>query len=70
MRGAEGVLTLVLLSWSIGSIAGAAWTQSWKVVTRGHFRITGWSALALGVMAAVTSMAATVGVHKRIQSES
>ncbi|MDQ3964269.1 MAG: hypothetical protein M3277_10220 [Actinomycetota bacterium] len=62
MRGAEGVLTLVLLSWSIGSIAGAAWTQSWKVVTRGHFRITGWSALLLGVMGAVASMAATIGV--------
>lgn len=62
MRGAAGVLTLVLLSWSVGSIAGAAWTQSWKVVTRGHFRIVSWSALSLGVLAALASIAATAGV--------
>lgn len=62
MRGAEGVLTLVLLSWSIGSIAGAAWTQSWQVVTRGHFRITAWAGVLLGAMAAVASVAATVDV--------
>lgn len=62
MRGAAGVLTLVLLSWSVGSIVGAAWTQSWKVVTRGHFRIVSWIALALCVLAVLASIAATAEV--------
>lgn len=62
MRGAEGVLTLCLLSWSTGAIAGAAWTQSWKVVTRGHFKIVAWCGLGLAIMAAIASVAATVDV--------
>lgn len=42
MSGAVSVLALVLLQWTAGWLGGAAWTQSWKVVKRGHFRITAW----------------------------
>ena len=40
---------LVLLEWSAGWVAAAAWTQSWSVVRRGHFRIIGWSVVAMCV---------------------
>jgi hypothetical protein len=51
MTGAGAVTALVLLEWTVGWVAGAAWTQSWAVVKRGHFRITAWGSLILGVLA-------------------
>lgn len=48
MNGAGAVAGLVLLEWSAGWVAGAAWTQSWAVVRRGHFRIIGWSVVLMG----------------------
>jgi len=47
VRGAAGVAALVLVTWAVGTVAAAAWTQSWGVVKRGHFRITAWSVLSL-----------------------
>lgn len=47
MTGAAGVAALVLLGWAVGTVAGAAWTQSWNIVRRGHFRIVAWSTLLL-----------------------
>ncbi len=51
MRGAGGVLALVLIEWSAGWAVIAAWSQSWKVVRRGHFRITAWIVGGLAVLA-------------------
>jgi hypothetical protein len=51
MRGAGAVTALVLLEASAGVVALGAWTQSWSVVRRGHFRIVAWSALGLGALA-------------------
>lgn len=53
MTGAGGVVALVLLEWSVGWIGAAAWTQSWSVVRRGHFRIIGWGVIVLSVLALV-----------------
>jgi hypothetical protein len=39
-----------LLEWSAGWVAGATWTQSWFVVSRGHFKITAYCAVALAVL--------------------
>jgi hypothetical protein len=36
-------------------VAGAAWTQSWSIVRRGHFRICAWAALGLGVLATLAA---------------
>ena len=49
---------LVLLEWTVGWIAGAAWSQSWDVIRRGHFRITAWGSLLLGVLAGFAVFAA------------
>ncbi len=46
-------MALVLLEWATGWLAVAAWTQSWAVIRRGHFRITAWATLILGSLAAV-----------------
>ena len=54
MRGSGAVLAIVLLEWTGGWIAAAAWTQSWKVIKRGHFRITAW---ATAILAVLTSFA-------------
>lgn len=45
-------------------MGAAAWTQSWKVVRRGHFRITAWIvvALAAGTVLAVSASDAGGGV--------
>lgn len=51
MSGAGAVVALVLLEWTTGWVAVAAWTQSWAVVRRGHFRITAWATLLLGALA-------------------
>jgi len=50
VNGAETVLALVLLEWTTGWVAAAAWTQSWHEVRRGHFRITAYIAAALGIL--------------------
>ena len=58
MRGAGAVVALVLIEWAAGWAAIAAWSQSWNVVRRGHFRITGWIVVALAVMALFANRAA------------
>ena len=52
------MVALVLIEWAAGWAAIAAWSQSWKVVRRGHFRITGWIVVALAVMALFANRAA------------
>jgi hypothetical protein len=59
LTGASGVVALFLLEWSAGWVAGAAWTQSWLVVSRGHFKITAYCAVALAVLANVAFRSAT-----------
>lgn len=51
MTGASAVVALFLLEWSAGWVAAATWTQSWFVVSRGHFKISAWCALVLAVLA-------------------
>ena len=51
MTGAAGVVALIMLEWTVGLVGAAAWTQSWGVVRRGHFRITAYTALGLAVLA-------------------
>jgi hypothetical protein len=51
LTGASAVVALFLLEWSAGWVAGATWTQSWFVVSRGHFKITAYCALALAGLA-------------------
>jgi hypothetical protein len=58
LAGAGAVSALVLLECTVGLVAGAAWTQSWAVVRRGHFRIVGWAVVALGALAAVAGSGA------------
>jgi hypothetical protein len=58
VSGAGVVAALVLLECTVGAVAAAAWTQSWAIVRRGHFRIVAWSALlaaALATAAGATS---------------
>lgn len=62
MNGAAAVTALVLLEWTVGWVGAAAWSQSWSVITRGHFRITAWGALVLGLLAALAVRAAVAGV--------
>ena len=62
MQGAGAVLALVLIEWTAGWVALAAWSQSWKVVRRGHFRITGWIVAILGVLAVITNRDATAAL--------
>lgn len=59
LTGAGSVVALVLLEWTVGWVAGATWTQSWKTVRRGHFRITAWSTSILGVLAVVAFRASS-----------
>jgi hypothetical protein len=54
VSGAEAVLALVMLEWTVGWMGAAAWTQSWGVVRRGHFRILGWGAIVLAALALIT----------------
>lgn len=59
MTGAGAVVALVLLEWTTGWMGAAAWTQSWAVVRRGHFRVLAWGAVllaALGVLAATSAI--------------
>lgn len=51
MSGAAGVVALIMLEWTVGLVGAAAWTQSWGVVRRGHFRITAYTGVGLAVLA-------------------
>lgn len=62
MKGAGAVLALVLVEWAAGWAAVAAWSQSWSVVRRGHFRITGWIVAVLGLLAVAVNRAAIEGL--------
>ena len=66
MSGPAAVVALVLLEWTAGLAAGAAWTQSWAVVRRGHFKIVAWTVLVLAVLAALAGRAADAGGAERI----
>jgi hypothetical protein len=59
MTGAGSVAALVLLEWSVGWIGASAWSQSWGVIRRGHFRITAAITLVLGLLAALSVRSAT-----------
>jgi len=61
LSGPAAVVVLVLLEWTSGLAAGAAWTQSWAVVRRGHFKIVAWTVLVLAVLAAIAGRAADAG---------
>jgi hypothetical protein len=61
VNGAETVLALVLLEWTVGWVAAAAWNQSWKVVRRGHFRITGYIVATLSILTVFASRGAGFG---------
>ena len=61
MSGAGPVAALVLLEWTVGWIGAAAWTQSWSVVRRGHFRITAWGAVTLAGLATLTYRSGSPG---------
>ena len=54
---------LVLIEWTAGWAAIAAWSQSWKVVRRGHFRITGWIVAVLAVLALFANRDAVAGLE-------
>jgi hypothetical protein len=51
-------VALVLLEWSAGLLVAAAWTQSWSIVRRGHFRVVAWTGLLLAVPAGLALQAA------------
>ncbi len=59
MTGAGSVVALVLIEWAAGWIGAAAWSQSWNVIRRGHFRITAAAALVIAVLAALALRAAS-----------
>jgi hypothetical protein len=61
VSGAGGVLALFLIEWTAGWAGAAAWTQRWKVVTRGHFRITAWIVAVLAILAALADNSAVEG---------
>ena len=67
MRGAGAVVALVLIEWAAGWAAIAAWSQSWNVVRRGHFRITGWIVVALAVMALIANRDAVAELDAGLQ---
>ncbi len=50
-------MALVLLEWSAGLLAAAAWTQSWSIVRRGHFRVVAWTGVLLAVLAGLALQA-------------
>ncbi len=45
----------------MGWIAAAAWSQSWSVIRRGHFRILGYGAVALALAALLVDRTAVDG---------
>ena len=63
MTGAGAVTALVLLEWTVGWVTVAAWSQSWDVIKRGHFRITAWGNLLLGAATGYAIFAALEAVE-------
>ena len=63
MTGAGSVLALVLTEWTVGWVGAAAWTQSWGVVRRGHFRITAWIVVVIAGLAYFAVDAAVPSGH-------
>jgi hypothetical protein len=61
VSGAAAVVALVLLEWTTGWIGAAAWSQSWKVIRRGHFRITAWIVGVLAVFVLFVNSSAIGG---------
>lgn len=51
MTGAGAVVALVMIGWATGWLGVSAWSQSWGVIRRGHFRITAWAILITAVLA-------------------
>ncbi len=51
-------MALVLLEWSAGLLVAAAWTQSWSIVRRGHFRVVAWTGVLLAGLAGLALQAA------------
>lgn len=66
MSGAGAVAGLVLLEWSVGWVAAAAWTQSWQVIRRGHFRIIAWGVVLSSALALVVLWSDTAGDATRV----
>jgi hypothetical protein len=62
LSGAGAVVALVVIEWAAGWVGAAAWTQSWGVVKRGHFRITGWIVAVLGILAYIAGNDALSGL--------
>jgi len=65
VNGAETVLALVLLEWTVGWTGVAAWSQSWNVVRRGHFRITAYIVVALAIATVFANRGAGFGASSR-----
>jgi hypothetical protein len=61
LSGAQAVVALVMLEWAAGTLGAAVWTQSWSVVTRGHFRILAWCALVVTGLALLSVRSAAPG---------
>jgi hypothetical protein len=58
VRGADAVAAIVLLESTTGLVAGAAWTQSWAIVRRGHFRIVAWIVVGMSLLALLAGRSA------------
>jgi hypothetical protein len=69
VNGAETVLALVLLEWTTGWVAAAAWTQSWNEVRRGHFRVTGYIVAILGVCTYLAARGAGFGSSSQADAQ-
>ena len=52
----------MMLTWAVGLVGGSAWTQSWDVVKRGHFRIVAWCTTVVAILGLLGSISATAGV--------
>ena len=65
MSGASAVVAVVLVQWTAGWVAAAAWSQSWGEIKRGHFRITAWITAVLAVLALLANRAAVEGLGER-----
>jgi hypothetical protein len=68
VRGSGAVVALVMLEWTVGLLGAVAWTQSWKIVSRGHFRIVGWCGVGLALMAVAANRAAVAELDAGSQS--
>ena len=55
-------MALVLIEWTAGWIAASAWSQSWAVIKRGHFRIIAWCTAVFAALAWLANGTAIEGV--------